>query len=226
MSASRNTLVLLLCALGPSLGTSACALTSKAELVPVRYFSPESQMKRPEHPDGGAAVRVALTAPPLELRLGRVSSGANLRERIVYRDAAYELGYYEELRWTERPEAYVRRALGRSLFEQHGLHRVLTGSAPTLDIEVVAFDDIRLTTGRSARVQLRGVLYDDDGALFEDTLTVERPVASGTGAIEDMVAAMAAALDAATEQLTAKVESALMARRAAVTPKKVGVPGP
>jgi cholesterol transport system auxiliary component len=201
-------LVVALCAAGGASTSSACALTSKAELVEIRYFSPERIHARTQ------STKRTLEPPP-EVRLGRVSSGPNLRERIAYRDAAYERGYYEELRWTERPETYVRRELGRSLFEAHGLRRVVSGPAPTLDVEVVAFDDLRLATGRAARIQLNVLLYSDDGVLFEDTLTTECPVAVENPRIENLIAAMASALESTADQVTVKVQDALTSTRRA-----------
>jgi cholesterol transport system auxiliary component len=191
------------------LGAAGCALTSKADVVDIRYFSPEPATTR------AGAASTPPPASPLDLRLGRVSSGSNLRERIAYRDATYELGYYEDLRWTERPETFVRRRIGRALYEEHGLHRVFGGSAPTLDVEVIAFDDLRLPAGRAARVQLKAILSDESGVLWEDTLTVDRPVQVAKPKIEDVVAAMASALDGASEEVTQKVEAALAARRTA-----------
>ena len=190
------------------LGSSACALLSKADLVDIRYFSPE----RVQEGFNNAAPTAASQQGDLRLRLGRVSSGSSLRERIAYRNAAYERGYYEELRWTDRPEIYVRRALGRSLFEAHGMHRVLSGASPTLETEVVAFDDMRLSTGRAVRIQLRVVLFGDAGVIFENTLTVDRPVAGDKPRIEDVIAAMADALDAVSEEVSLRVLEALSAR--------------
>jgi ABC-type uncharacterized transport system auxiliary subunit len=194
-----------------SLGTAGCALTSKAELVETRYFSPEHA--KPSVTSASPASSAPKQA--LELRLGRITSGPSLRERIAYRDAAYELGYYDDLRWTERPETFVRRALGTALFEEHGLHRALGGMAPVLDVELIAFDDLRLSTGRAVRIQLKLLLHDEAGVLLEDTLTVERPVAGEKPKIEEVIAAMAIALDATSEDVTARVEKALAARRAA-----------
>ncbi|MBI5534121.1 MAG: membrane integrity-associated transporter subunit PqiC [Deltaproteobacteria bacterium] len=203
------TKVAVLCMAGLAFASSDCALTSKADLVDIRYFSPE-RVK----PHSDVAVSAAAKSDRnLEVRLGRVSSGPNLRERIAYRDTAYELGYYEELRWTERPETFVRRELGRSLFEAHGMRRALDRAAPTLDVEVIAFDEIRLKTGRAVQVQMKVILYDDAGVVFEDTMTIERPVVGALPKIEDVVAAMATALDAATEQVSLKVQTALAARR-------------
>jgi len=142
-----------------------------------------------------------------------VTSGPNLRERIAYRNTAYELEYYEDLRWTERPETYVRRELGRSLFETQGMRRVLSGSAPTLDVEVIAFDELRLKSGRAVRVQLRAILYEDAGVIFEDTLTIDRQVLGETPKIEAVIAAMATALDATADQVALKVQKALAPRQ-------------
>jgi len=196
-------------------GTSACALTSKADLVEIRYFSPERVRTTGQSPARPGAPHAAF-----DLKLGRVSSGPSLRERIAYRDATYELGYYDDLRWTERPETYVRRGLGRALFEQRAFHRVLGGLAPTLDVEVIAFDDLRLPAGRAVRVQLKLLLHEANGVLLEETLTVERPVAGDKPKIEEVIAAMAIALDAACEQLSQKVEGALVSARS--TAKGVG----
>lgn len=199
-----------------ALGTAGCALTSKADLVTTRYFTPEvpkmhlaTADSSAERPAGGP-----------ELRLGRVGSGAHVRERIAYRDAAYEVGYYDDQRWTERPEIYVRRAITRTLFEQHGFARMLGGAGPTLDIDVLSFDELRLPTGRAARVELKMVLYEDRTILFEETLTIDRLVAPSTGKpkVEDVVAAMAEALDVASEQVAARVAKALAGRARPVTP--------
>lgn len=203
--------------LAMAVGSAGCALTSKADVVNIRYFSPE--VVKPKLTGADASTGPAAPGAPgrnnaLEVRLGRVSSGSNLRERIAYRDAAYELGYYEDSRWTERPETFVRRELGRTLYEEHGLRRVFGGAAATLDVEVIAFDDLRLSTGRAARVQLKVILSDDSGVVYEETMTVDRPVTTTKPTIEDMVAAMAGALDTAAEQVTVKVEQALAKRRA------------
>jgi len=194
-----------------ALTTNACALTSKAEVVDVRYFNPERI--GPRINKATLTTTPQTTVPILQLRLGRVSSGPNLRERIAYRNSTYEQGYYEDLHWTERPEVYVRRELGRSLFETHALCRVLTGSAPTLDVELIAFDEVRLKASRVARIQLKVILYDDESVRFEDTLTFDRPVAGEKPTIEDLVAAMALALDAASEQVATRVQQSLLTKR-------------
>jgi hypothetical protein len=70
-----------------------CALTSKADALSPRYFSPE------QAPEPSAAR--AAPERRLELRLGQVSSASHLDERISYRLSSSEVGFYEERRWTE-----------------------------------------------------------------------------------------------------------------------------
>ncbi len=187
---------------------AGCALTSKADLVTIRYFSPDGE--RPKLTAAGSKADNSA----VEVRLGRVSSGPHLRERIAYRDAAYEVSYHEDQRWTERPENFVRRSLARTLFEEHGFSRVLGGAAPTLDVEVVAFDEVRRGSGLAARVELRMVLFEDRKVLHEETLIVERPVTASGGAskIEDTVRAMSEALDQASEETATRVQAAVLAR--------------
>lgn len=199
--------------LGASTG---CALTSKGEAMTVRYFSPESAP--PQTTSATVAPPVVKTsesqvATP-EVRLGRLTSGPNLRERIAYRDGAYELGYYEDRRWTERPETFVRREVARSLFEQHGFKRVLSGVAPTLDVEVLAFDELRLPNEHAARVALKMVLSQDREVVLEETITVDVPVAgdASKGNFENVVAAMSQALQRASDQVATKTVSALASR--------------
>jgi cholesterol transport system auxiliary component len=188
--------------------TAGCALTSKADLVTTRYFTPEVPKTHRPPPARGSRP---------EIRLGRITSGAHLRERIAYRDDTYEVGYYDDQRWTERPEIYVRRGITRTLFEEQGFTRVLGGTAPTLDVEVLAFDELRLPGGRAARVELKVVVFEDRAILFEETITVDRPVAPSNGKpkVEGTVAAMAEALDAASEEVAAHIASAIAARAAA-----------
>lgn len=178
---------------------SGCALTSKSDIMAVRWFNPEA----PRTTITSAGTASANSA--LSLELGRVTSGINLRDKIAYRDTAYEMGFYDDKRWTERPEVYVRRELARTLFEEHGVHRALAGQAPTLDVEVLAFEEIR-GDAPAARITLRVVLHDDVRAILEKTISVDRPATSKT--IDGFVQAMAQALDTAAEQVAHEAEVA------------------
>ena len=200
-------------ALASVAGWSGCALTTKGDVVAIRYFTPEPAQVKPRLT--AAAIEPGGNGASRPLLLGRVTSGANLRERIAFRNAAQEVGYYEDLRWTERPETYVRRELGRTLFEERGFDRTTADNAPELDVEVVGFDELRLPHGaRAARVELKVLLWDGPDVLVEETLTVDRPVTVREPRIEDFVGAMAAALDDAATRVASRVAMALATRGA------------
>jgi cholesterol transport system auxiliary component len=188
---------------------AGCALTSKSDPMMPRYFSPDESRGRgqlaasttalPEHETHGA-----------ELRLGRITAASYLGERIVFRDSNYELGYYEERRWTERPEAYLRRAVARALFEDRGVRRVVSGAAPTLDVELSEWVELRSPS--IVRVRATYVLYDERLVRRQATLTVERPIPSaaiGNQRAETAARAMADALGDAVNQIADRVAADL-----------------
>jgi cholesterol transport system auxiliary component len=182
---------------------AACALLSKTEPLVPRYFTPE---------DGSPVAAQRATARSSEtrqLRLGRIRGGSQLRERIMFRDSAHELGYYDDRRWTERPEAYLRRALARTLFEERGVVRVVSGSAPTLDAELVAFEEIRAPEHK-ARVQVIITLDDDRIGSLQETITVEQPVRRD--AKDDDADAVVDALAIALHQCVAQIADRVMTK--------------
>lgn len=187
---------------------AGCALTSKGDALAVRWYNPETIKPRLTGATSGEPDKAALA-----IELGRVTSGGNLRELIAYRDTAYEVGYFDDKRWTERPEVFVERALARTLFEEKGLRRALAGQAPVLDVEVLSFE--MLTRGRpAARIQLRMLVHDDRDALLERTLTVERQVPKGETGFDSLVRAMAEALDEAAREVAKDAIAVLQARKA------------
>jgi uncharacterized lipoprotein YmbA len=148
-----------------------CALTSKAEVLTPRYFSPEP----------AAGTRSPKATDRLELRLGQVSAASHLDERMAYRVGGAEMGFYDDQRWTENPEAYLRRALERDLFEERGLSRIVTGGVAILDIELTAFEELRGQPPQ-ARVAVTFSLRDDRHAFIERTLDLKRPIVERAGA--------------------------------------------
>ena len=84
----------------------ACALLSKAEPRVPRYFTPERATS-----GSTAASTAAATGGMRQLRLGNVRGSSELQERIMYRASPHEVGYHDGLRWTQRPEVFLRRAL-------------------------------------------------------------------------------------------------------------------
>lgn len=147
------------------LALSGCALTSKSDPMVIRYFSPDIA------PSGQVAAPSA-NAP--RLRLGRIRAGEHLEERMAFRSSEEEIAFHEGLRWTERPEEFVRRALSSELFEQRGFKEAVSGVAPTIDVELLAFEEVR---GKSpvARIEARVVVHDGRSVRFEQTLRVEEP---------------------------------------------------
>jgi ABC-type uncharacterized transport system auxiliary subunit len=176
---------------------ASCALTSKAAPRELRYFTVETAQP---------ASRM-FEQPKVRVRLGRIAPGAHLRAAIVHRDSAIEETPYETLRWTEMPDAYVRRALVRELFEQRPLDQAIGGDAPALEIELVAFEEVVSGAKHAGRVELRYQLHDEHRVIARGTIVVERD-ASGPG-IEVVVPAIAGALADATAQVADRVVTAL-----------------
>jgi cholesterol transport system auxiliary component len=179
----------------------SCALTSKSEPIAPRYFSPE----RVSRAEKTAAPRLVA-----ELRLGNITAASYLDERMVFRDSTVELGYYQEKRWTEAPEEYLRRQLERALFEEIGLRHVVSGSAPTLEVELTAFEEIRKPK-RIARVQVSVRLQDSRLVRWEQTLTVDQPIgpAKDEELADEMVEAIGIALTTVVHQIAERVTTEL-----------------
>jgi len=173
----------------------AGCLGSKATPLDVRYFSPEAPTARAPARPG-----VAVPAPQMaRLRLGRVSPSANLRYDIVHRESTFEVAPYETRRWTEQPDAYVRRSLAHALFDARPLQRAVGGAAPTLEIEVIAFEEVSTTSRHTGRVQLGYQLSDEQSVLASGVVTAEHEV-RGAG-FDAVVAAIAAAMEDVTAQV-------------------------
>jgi cholesterol transport system auxiliary component len=202
MKNSSWRLAIVLALATPAAG-GGCALFPKGEVYEIRWFSPEATTPRLT----AASVSRPRAPLPVALELGRVNGGIHLGQKIAHRDTAFELGFYDDKRWTERPEVYVRRQLARTLFEERGFPRAVDGEAVTLDVEVQAFEEVRGPSPR-ARIQLRALLYDDRRALLERTFTVERPIVPKPSPIDGLVRAMAEALDEVAEEIATSTEAA------------------
>ena len=182
---------------------AGCALTSRAPPRELRYFTPEGETHAAPHTP---------EAPRAQLRIGRVRAASNLRHAIVHRESSVEVEPYETLRWTEMPDVYVRRALDRALFDERPLAEVVSGDAPTLDVEVIAFEETVRGTQHAGRVRLRYELRGERAVIARGTVTAERPATSP--AIASVVEAIRAAMISATEELAERVERSLIERAA------------
>ena len=187
-------LLLVSCALA----SAGCALLGKNDPVVPRYFTPQYESEG----------KAAPAHPELRLRLGRVSAWAHLRERMVVRSSPQELSYAEDRRWTERPEVYLKAALERTLFEERGLVEALSGSAPTLEVELVAFEEIQKPK-QHVRLQALVMLHDDRSGRMEQTLTVDEPVAAGPDGEVAVVEALSRALHRGVDEISDRVVARL-----------------
>ncbi len=169
-----------------------CGLLSSAPPVEVRWFSPES-LETP-------ARRVPADPGTGKLALGRVTSSALLRNHIVFRRSSVELGTYDDLEWSDYPEAYVRHALLHALYETNRFAEASGPGVPTLDVDVIGFEEVRRGASRSGRVQMAYELRDGDTLLSSGVITAERAAAAGTD-IGNVVHAIASALVDATTRL-------------------------
>ena len=132
-----------------------------------------------------------------------------MKDRIAFRDRNFEIGYYEELRWTEKPEEYLRRALSRAFFEQHGVEQIVSGPGPTLDVDLDAFEELR-NPRHAARIQVTWVLRDDLRVQYQETFTVEKPITDGKQRDPaPIAAAMAVGFEEAVQRVVVRVVIAL-----------------
>jgi ABC-type uncharacterized transport system auxiliary subunit len=148
------------------------------------------------------------------LRVGRVNAASYIRDRIAFRASSVEIGYYDDLRWTEKPESYVRRDLARALFEDEGVQEIVGGMGPTLDVDVDSFEE--LPESHAAVVQLSWQLRDDTVVLQRQTIRVQRPLElepKGGSTQRSLALALSGALDDAIDQIVKTVVPKL-----AVTP--------
>jgi ABC-type uncharacterized transport system auxiliary subunit len=192
-----------------ALGGGGCALTSKGTPFSPRVF-------RPTMGETDTASTAAKPGAGLSMRLGRVRGAADLREPIAFRVSEVEVGYYEDRRWGERPEAYVRRALAEAFFGRDGLTEIIAGQGPTLEVEVLGFEEVRGKEPR-ARVRLAYSLRNDRVVLLARTIVIDKAIdkpGSEEGGAADpaaFVRAVSQALAAAVEQVTREVNEQLRA---------------
>jgi cholesterol transport system auxiliary component len=191
--------------LGLVLGCSGCALFGKSEPLDVRYFSPT--------PPASGAEAPSPEQPDLRLRVGKVSAASHLDRRIVYREQGHEVGYYDALRWTEEPDEYVRRGLDELLFERMGVTQVVSGPAPTLQVELVAFEEVKAPR-HLGRVVLSVSLSDGRDERFRRTFVSEKPIEGD--APEAAVAALSQALSASLDQVAHETRSQLSQEKAEI----------
>lgn len=180
------------------LSISGCALLSKGEVSMRRYFSPDLSVDAP--------VR-SVRASSLELRLGRVTASDSLDERMMLRTSAQEISFYDDRLWTEKPETYLRRGLSRILFEERGLRSILRGAGPTLDVELISFEEVK-SQAHVGRVKVAFTLSDERVVSLQETVCVDRPVVVASSETE--ASAVARAMGEALRDVVAEIAQRVM----------------
>ncbi len=181
---------------------SGCAFFGKATPLDVRYFTLDE-------PASAATVAPEPAVAGKKLGLGSVTAASHLQSRIVFRDSAVELGYHELQRWSERPDAYVRRALTRALFHERGIEQVLSGNGHVLDVDLLALDEIKEDQPK-VRVTLAFSLHDDVHVALSNTISVEKPIAKKndpTATVTAFREALHEAVASVADQTAAKLAS-------------------
>jgi uncharacterized lipoprotein YmbA len=187
------------------MGCTACALTSKSPPIEIRYFAPSPAVSAATVP---TSARAATKAPPL-LCLRRITASEFLRDAVVYRLSSYEVRTYENLRWTEYPADYLQRSVARTLFDSgRFVQDRASPSCPSLDIDLLGFEEVRRDDTRAGRVQLAYRVHDGPQVIASDLVTVEVVAKAGGGA-DAIVAAISAALEQATARLAIVLARAL-----------------
>jgi cholesterol transport system auxiliary component len=194
---------------------AGCALTSKSDPVNLRYFTPDAVLS-----PGRGAVAADGTGRGLELRIGRVNASSNIKDRIAFRDQSHEIGYYEELRWSEKPESYLRRAVARALFEDKGVRELVGRPGPTLEIELDAFEELRAPR-HVACVEITWLIRDEQEVQLQRSFTVERAIAPASAheRADAIASAMAAALGEAVERIASDAVAETLRERSSAPPQ-------
>jgi ABC-type uncharacterized transport system auxiliary subunit len=182
------------------LGAAGCLFRADA---PPRYFQPESRaLGAVVASDGrvtGAAGR--------RVRLRHVQAAPHLHERMVWRVSEVEFGYYEQRRWSEAPASYVQRALTYELFGRRGLRPGMPGKDATLDVKVLAFEELRAPAHEVSVVTAVRLADPSAPPVLEQRFEVRRPVPDDDPGSVARVAGQA--LDELIEEVGTAVEAAL-----------------
>lgn len=164
---------------------------------PPRYFAPPSALTAADDPPAAPA------RPTITVRLRRLRAANYLGEQIAWRVSDVERGLYEQRRWTEFPSRYVERAMVQALDRTPGVRRVESGHVATLDLELIAFDEI-LAPAHEADVEVVASLRDpDQAAVFERAFSARQSIPDADPAAA--ARAMGAALDGVVQQIAAQV---------------------
>lgn len=159
MDTRRRRTVALLAAAALGVASIAGCRFGGPALEP-RYFSAAEALAEEL---GGAAQddpRVHLVA------LRPTRAAGHLRERMVWRNGAGEVGFREDRRWTEPPVELLRRALELAVVGAPGLAAAPGSADQSLAVTLEAFGELRGDGTRAAEVELVAVLSERGGRVL------------------------------------------------------------
>lgn len=163
----------------------------------VRWFDPL--------PPAGSVAELRSDVPAIRIR--RVRAPAWMRDRIATRTSAVELGFHDDLRWTDAPPKLVEEALERELFIARAIPRAVSERSAVLDVEVTSFEEAREGLAASGVVGVRARLGD-----ARDRVVLERDFVARVPMSGDGGAAIAAAIRAALAQVARELGEQVMVR--------------
>jgi len=163
---------------------------------PTRYFAPRSEFLLPKD----AQPPIAPGETTIRVRHSRAPAYG---EAIVWRVSDVERGLYEQRRWTEFPSRYLDRAVVEAIDRMPGMQTVDSGRVPTLDLELIAFDEV-VAPERSAEVSVVASFNAaDQSPVFDRLFTARQPIPDTDPA--STARAMGAALDDVVQQIADQV---------------------
>ena len=164
---------------------------------PTRYFAPRSTYLLPEDPQPPAS------ATGLSVRIRNVRAAGYIGQAIVWRVSDVERGLYEQRRWTEFPTRYLDRAVVQAIDRTPGVQAVDSGRVPTLDLELVSFDEVIAPERRAEVSVVASFNSADQSPVFARVFTAQQPIADTDPA--STARAMGAALDDVVQQIADQV---------------------
>ncbi|MDP6539053.1 MAG: ABC-type transport auxiliary lipoprotein family protein [Planctomycetota bacterium] len=170
---------------------------------------------------GPASIRYYSAAPPAgeresppgetrELRLRDAEAAGHLRDRMAVRTSPVTVEFLDLDRWTEPPIGFVERALARALFETGDFARSESHTAPSLDVELLAFERVPGVTAGLAGVRLVLVLRatDPNGHSLLD-YTIEQRIEHADGSPDATARHLSLCLERAAREATRVLAGAL-----------------
>ncbi len=160
----RTRLLRIYAPLLPALLQAACLAPEPAP--PVHWYRPLPGPPPQEAPSPRGGLRPVV-----------VQAARHLGAPLVWREeGSPDVGFHPGDRWTEDPDERVQAAVERELFES-GAFRRSRGRAPSLEIRLDAFEEVRSPAGSRARVEGVVRLLDSQGAaLLEERIREEEPL--------------------------------------------------